>query len=65
MVTNPATSVASARLVMLQSCLLLGVALVPWPEKLGFPALGDRLGTVSQAQSGRATRCTPQATMKG
>ena len=33
MVTNPATSVAAARLVMLQSFLLLGIAVVPWPEK--------------------------------
>ena len=33
MVTNPATSVASARLVMLQSILLLGMAVVPWPQR--------------------------------
>ncbi len=33
MVSNPATSVASARLVMLQSIMLLGVGLFPWPER--------------------------------
>ena len=33
MATNPATSVASARLVMLQSLVLLGVVVVPWPER--------------------------------
>ncbi len=54
MVTNPATSVASARLVLLQSCLLLGVALVPWPEK--WVSLRSVIASARSPELNRAER---------
>ena len=54
MVTNPATSVASARLVMLQSGLLLGLALVPWPEK--WVSLRSVIASARSPELNRAER---------
>ena len=54
MATNPVTSVASARLAMLQSLLLLGVAVVPWPER--WTALRSVLASARSSELNRAER---------
>jgi hypothetical protein len=54
MVTNPATSVVSARLVMLQSILLLGVAVAPWPER--WASLRSMIASARSPELNRAER---------
>ena len=54
MATNPATSVASARLVMLQSLLLLAVAVVPWPER--WTGLRSVIASARSPELNRAER---------
>ncbi len=54
MATNPATSVASARLVMFQSLLLLGVVLVPWPER--WAGLRSVIASARSPELNRAER---------
>ncbi|HMF35965.1 MAG TPA: hypothetical protein VKF17_04970, partial [Isosphaeraceae bacterium] len=54
MATNPATSVASARLVMLQSLLLLGGAVVPWPER--WASLRSVIASARSPELNRAER---------
>ena len=53
MASNQSTSVRAARLILLQSLVLLAVAIVPWPERLEHSPLGDRLGPLTRAESSR------------
>jgi hypothetical protein len=54
MATNPATSVASARLAMVQCLVLLAVAAVPWPER--WAAFRSVLASARSPELNRAER---------